>query len=235
MFKIDRDVVKSVDPRTIIETADEMRMAGIEAHPFKAYAIEMDATISDVLSKIEQIKDYCDKVVVKFEKGDKGLTLNDISVCVIVYEDNEGEYRANLFFKKNEKYLAATNQLGEFSQTLSNLMMHYLTDVLFVMLATKNTERKTVVNDPRSRTKRVRDDAKRYTTTTTIKIGKITETERGGSGTGGPVRPHLRRGHLRNQRVGSGRSEVKRIFIQPCFVNADREWIEMAKNYKVKM
>ena len=52
----------------------------------------------------------------------------------------------------------------------------------------------------------------------------------------GPVRPHLRRGHLRNQRIGEGRKEVKQIFIQPVFVNADDGWIEnQRKEYRVRL
>ena len=48
-------------------------------------------------------------------------------------------------------------------------------------------------------------------------------------------RPHLRRGHIRNQHYGEGNKEIKKIFIQPVFVNADEGWIEnQRKAYVVK-
>lgn len=48
--------------------------------------------------------------------------------------------------------------------------------------------------------------------------------------TGRSVRPHLRRGHIRNQAYGEGH---KRIWIEPVFVNADREFVESRKAYSL--
>ena len=73
-----------------------------------------------------------------------------------------------------------------------------------------------------------------YEYVTTIKIGKITETMRFDGDGHGSVRPHLRRGHIRNQRVGKGLEEVKPIFIHPVFVNADEGWINnQRKEYRI--
>jgi len=106
--------------------------------------------------------------------------------------------------------------------------------VLIVLLATKNAEKQTEQvkrHGPKSR-KRPRE----YRYITTIKIGKITETMRSNGESRGPVRAHLRRGHIRNQRFGEGLKEIKQIFIQPVFVNADEGWIEnQRKEYRVKM
>ena len=73
-----------------------------------------------------------------------------------------------------------------------------------------------------------------YDYITTIKIGKITETMRSDGDGQSSVRPHLRRGHIRNQRVGKGLEEVKPIFISPVFVNADEGWINnQRKEYRI--
>jgi hypothetical protein len=108
---------------------------------------------------------------------------------------------------------------------------HYVI-TLVVLLATKNaskTTEKIKKHGPKSR-KRPRE----YDYITTIKIGKITETQRGDGDGQSSVRPHLRRGHIRNQRVGKGLSEVKPIFIQPCFINADESWINnQRKEYRI--
>lgn len=40
---------------------------------------------------------------------------------------------------------------------------------------------------------------------------------------------------IRNQHFGEGNKEIKKIFIQPVFVNADEGWIEnQRKAYVVK-
>ena len=95
----------------------------------------------------------------------------------------------------------------------------FLLNSLMVLLATNNAQKTTEKikkHGPKSR-KRPRE----YDYITTIKIGKITETQRRDGDGQSSVRPHLRRGHIRNQRVGKGLSEVKLIFIQPCFINDD--------------
>jgi hypothetical protein len=104
--------------------------------------------------------------------------------------------------------------------------------LLVVLLATKNADKVTESikkHGPKSR-KRPRN----YDYITTIKIGKITETMRSDGDGRGSVRPHLRRGHIRNQRVGEGLKEIKPIFIQPVFVNADEGWINnQRKEYRI--
>jgi hypothetical protein len=104
--------------------------------------------------------------------------------------------------------------------------------LLVVLLATKNADKVTEAvkkHGPKSR-KRPRA----YDYVTTIKIGKITETMRSDGGGQSSVRPHLRRGHIRNQRVGKGLEEVKPIFISPVFVNADEGWINnQRKEYRI--
>ena len=103
---------------------------------------------------------------------------------------------------------------------------------LIVLLATKNTIKTTEKikrHGPKSR-KRPRE----YEYVTTIKIGKITETMRSEGSSGISVRPHLRRGHIRSQHFGVGNKEIKKIFIQPVFVNADEDWIANERRaYKV--
>jgi hypothetical protein len=123
--------------------------------------------------------------------------------------------------------------ISEASEEICHLMNTFIYKVLTVLLATKNCERKTVENTFSAKSKKARDDAKYYSTTTYVSIGRITETCRREGSSRGPVRAHLRRGHIRRQRHGEGMQEIKEIFIAPVFVNADREWIADRKKYKL--
>lgn len=50
---------------------------------------------------------------------------------------------------------------------------------------------------------------------------------------GHPIRPHLRRGHIRMQPHGPGNSLRKAMWIEPCFVNADADFVSERKAYRV--
>jgi hypothetical protein len=49
-----------------------------------------------------------------------------------------------------------------------------------------------------------------------------------------PSRPHLRRGHIRQQRYGHGLTEQKPIWIAPTFVNADEEFVSPRGAYRLQ-
>lgn len=118
-----------------------------------------------------------------------------------------------------------------------NSIAIFIYEFLIVLLATQNADKTTKQNSKRAGSHAVRRDAEYFEYTTTIRIGKITESHEGsGSGTGAKKRTHLRRGHIRRQHFGKGGSEVKKIFIPPVFVNADENWIRNErKEYKILM
>ena len=109
--------------------------------------------------------------------------------------------------------------------------------VLICLLATRNTTReqkidKNMVQGKVNGTNKYRKD---FPVTTTLRIGKITETLTSEGGGGWKVRPHLRRGHLRSQFYGPNRELHRQIFIAPVFVNADEGWIAERKAYNVSV
>lgn len=74
--------------------------------------------------------------------------------------------------------------------------------------------------------------------TTSLSIGKVEYEDDGISVPGvepRDVRPHLRRGHIRNQVCGEGRAERKRIFVPPCFVNGDPSFHPKRDHYEVRL
>jgi hypothetical protein len=109
-------------------------------------------------------------------------------------------------------------------------------NLLLVTLATKNVERK---NKPSRMAKQaIKPTAlkKNYEYTTTLTIGKVVGAERTEGDLGGwKVRPHLRRGHIREQRYGPNRQLLKNVFIQPVFVNAADGVMSQRKAYNVRV
>jgi hypothetical protein len=142
------------------------------------------------------------------------------------------KYRTRAFVGEGQDAVP-WNLLTGMPHDVSDNMHAFIYKALITLLATRNCERKVVENTPRAKAKKARDDSRYYSATTYISIGRITETHRSQGGSRGPTRAHLRRGHVRRQRFGEGRSEVKTIFIPPVFVNADREWIADRKKYKL--
>jgi hypothetical protein len=99
---------------------------------------------------------------------------------------------------------------------------------LVVLLATRNA----VKQFKHSRLVK-RGIGKGYANTTTITIGKVSDNAGTSEGTGVSRRPHLRRGHIRNQRSGPGLNVVTAIFIEPMFINADDGWVGERTAYRV--
>ena len=160
----------------------------------------------------------------------------------IVFDDTHTNFR--WLFKAHGEFVDAVDlydnaiKYGLKKENLDRIEGYFnersrlLVYMLIVLLTTKNAEKvteKIKKHGPKSR-KRPRE----YDYITTIKIGKITETMRSEGDGSSTVRPHLRRGHIRNQRVGKGLTEVKSIFIHPVFVNADEKWISnQRKEYRL--
>lgn len=239
LFDIPEKVVESLDVGVAIQTVSDMHNMGLNDPPFKDFAIRMSLrSVAVIVNKTERF--------VGEEKSGRDIEKKILELWgnqTIIFEykdfikdDNALKYNKYIsFIKDKNKIKTESDPLSILSENTLDKMFNMAYDVLIVLLATKNVDRKVVINSARSGSKRARDDAKNYNSTTYLNIGKITETCRGGSpggGLSGPVRPHLRRGHIRLQRYGEGLKESKQIFIQPTFVNADKEWIDRQKTYK---
>lgn len=109
-----------------------------------------------------------------------------------------------------------------------NFCNHYC-DGLVAILASKGIEKKT---KQRTASKlAIGQKAGGYVTTI-----KLLPLERGSTeeaAPGMPVRPHLRRGHIRNQHHGPQNSLIKKIWIEPTFVNADEQFISTRTAYRI--
>lgn len=239
IFDIPASVWRTVSFLEIEETFNDMLDAGLINPPFfhffvrvpfgafvqatRDYAVKSGEKLPDLEGFPDWIKKAAEKPLVveyEFKKKDPPDAKGDL------------HYRARSFLGEGKEALPWSLVTG-MPDHMSDAMDGFIYKALVALLVTKNCDRKVVENTPRAKSAKAREDSKSYSTTTYISIGRITETYRSEGGSRGPVRAHLRRGHVRKQRFGEGRKEVKTIFIPPVFVNADREWIADRKKYKL--
>jgi len=228
LFVIGEEIWSSIDRDVVISTCDALQELNIFEAPFE----EFDLRVSTTKASLAKFMKFEDQYLSSL--GDDASSTTTFRYKIKKIEEQMFfQYKRKLgnkfIDKKNaEKLLGIPTQSADFFADL-------FLSTLIALLATKNVEKETETikkHGPKSR-KRPRE----YRYITTIKIGKITETMRSeASGERAPVRAHLRRGHIRNQRIGEGRKDVKQIFIQPVFVNADDGWIEnQRKEYRIKI
>lgn len=229
LFTFDKAIWESVDIDDVLKTSGDLMSLGLFKPPFKEFDIQV---------RVDQA------VLAKFFKKDVKVKkeFDRTETFRIVFDDTHTNFR--WLFKAHGEFVDAVDlydnaiKYGLKKEDLDRIEGYFnersrlLVYMLIVLLTTRNAEKvteKIKKHGPKSR-KRPRE----YDYITTIKIGKITETMRSEGDGSSTVRPHLRRGHIRNQRVGKGLTEVKSIFIHPVFVNADEKWISnQRKEYRL--
>lgn len=247
LFVLGAEIWSSIDKEGILSTGKSMRDAGIFDYPYEEFDLSIYGKTKNLIPWIFGVQHGADEYWKKLIEDETPSQVH------YRYYDCKGErYKYAMRVGVGDGYVFLPGDsdelLSKFSSIgadqakyMNDLAADAFLDTLLVLLATRNIE-KEVLDKP----KRYKDPAsnggvkqiknKDYKYVTTIKIGKITETLRSSATSRGPVRAHLRRGHIRNQRFGEGLKEVKQVFIQPVFVNADEGWIEnQRKEYRIKL
>lgn len=104
---------------------------------------------------------------------------------------------------------------------------------LITLLATRNSIKTRKENKLARLGIGTKNPMKAYRYTTTITLPEKLEDDHTCKGTGSSKRPHLRRGHKRNQHYGPHGQYTKEIWVDPVFVNADEGYISTRKAYNL--
>jgi hypothetical protein len=240
LFRLSSELMDSFDIDDVNETFGDMAEMGIANPPYMNFAIEINEKFFEKFKLITWGKN-----ISKPRNAGNYDYIFEYNFC-----ENASPMRVNgaFFIVKNGKKINILERLdhhvimGEINNKQYELLekvykyvMHYLSILLVVVLATKNHVKEDKLDKDllRGRYNKKQAYRKDYPITTTISIGKITESYKSSNG-GGTVRPHMRRGHIRSQHYGPNNELMKKIFIQPVFVNADEGWIAERRAYNVK-
>lgn len=246
LFVLGPEIWASISREEVEATGKAMLDAEIFNYPYDEFDVHAFGKSSDIMKWVFRMSDE-DYAALKKTDHD---TIVPFKFRFYDFEGRAFFYSMAMHLNGREIYLPAHSyELASRFPSVSKESADYMNDTaadsilstLLVLLATRNIDKDVQdspkrYKDPLSKSgiRQIRNTDYRYITT--IKIGKITETVHGDGAHRGPVRPHLRRGHIRNQRIGEGRKETKKVFIAPVFVNADEKWIEtQRKEYRVKI
>jgi len=243
LFRLSSEVLDALTIKEMKSTLIDMMEMGIADVPYKEFAIEVNRKF---ISKMMNLEDE-DSQLQMIESAKKMKIEYDPNIqfklMVIVngknysihrcYKDEWIDWDYDLLIKYKSHLLdkASYDRLRNQVKSISANIL----GILIVLLATKNHVKEDRVDKDIARGRYNKKQAYRkdYPITTTISIGKITETYEGKGGTGSKKRPHMRRGHIRTQHYGPNRELTQKIFIQPVFVNADEGWIAERRAYNV--
>jgi len=243
LFRLSSEVLDALTIKEMKSTLIDMMEMGIADVPYKEFAIEVNRKFISKMMNLEdedsqlQIIESAKKMKIEYDPN------TQFKLMVIVngknysihrcYEDEWIDWDYDLLIKYKSHLLdkASYDRLRNQVKSISANIL----GILIVLLATKNHVKEDRVDKDIARGRYNKKQAYRkdYPITTTISIGKITETYEGKGGTGSKKRPHMRRGHIRTQHYGPNRELTQKIFIQPVFVNADEGWIAKRRAYNV--
>jgi len=243
LFRLSSEVLDALTIKEMKSTLIDMMEMGIADVPYKEFAIEVNRKFISKMMNLEdedsqlQMIESAKKMKIEYDPN------TQFKLMVIVngknysihrcYKDEWIDWDYDLLIKYKSHLLdkASYDRLRNQVKSISANIL----GILIVLLATKNHVKEDRVDKDIARGRYNKKQAYRkdYPITTTISIGKITETYEGKGGTGSKKRPHMRRGHIRTQHYGPNRELTQKIFIQPVFVNADEGWIAKRRAYNV--
>lgn len=245
LFILDDRVWDSMSFDDVTSTIDDMRELDIAYPPVQNFDVMTKLKVVDRIQKFldpenfENVGPYLsnNNMIWRFSFSDD---LKKMIAKMMQSFDNEKtwvNFLESHYTKEvaNREDLTIQEKISDIKETQYwiHLVSTWVLAYLLVALAAKNSIKTTKENKLMKLGIGKKKNNYRYTTTVTI--GEITETEGGKEGGGWTVRPHLRRGHIREQRFGPNRQYSKKVFIQPVFVNASEDFINERKAYNVRV
>jgi hypothetical protein len=228
LFRLSKDVIYCFETgKQVSKIFSDMVDAGVSDPPFSEFAIEISSScmaefyakfvigVDEVTPKQAELWGQIDKLLFEYVVIKKA----EVGMPPMYQATGYAWYRNGMripIFRKGQ-----TAEDEEFVR----ILLERVNTFLIVLLATKNIEKTTKFHKDISKGKlsKATKYRERYSYTTTLTIGKITENYDGSEFTGVSRRPHLRRGHVRTQHYGPRNELTKKIFVPSVFVNGSED------------
>lgn len=200
---------------------------------FHAVSIEETQATIAALKELDLCKLPYDKVDVQF-------LFDDIAVCRdtgLKFAEELGPEAAVRFTNVTlDGYgdvfsIWANKPVENITCEVGDTYPQFIAEFLITVLATRNIVKHTV--ERKSVKLGIGKKNNRYRYSTTISLPDELEDCSEHSTQGQPKCPHLRRGHIRRQHYGPHNSFIKKIWIQPVFVNADENYVSTRTHYNL--
>jgi len=244
LFIIADEIWQNSSLDEIEATATDMEAMGIYYPPCNHFEVLINSeSFPHLLKKTTLTKAQVDHAYknqyfrIEAVIGDMSNWTETTKAELMAVKKKTGEW-IGLTWLSNKKLIEGklTELMWREEKVVRETSINLILNLLLVALATKNVERKNKPNLTAKQVIRPKALKSNYEYTTTLTIGKVVGAEREEGDIGGwKVRPHLRRGHIREQRYGPNRQLVKKLFIQPVFVNAADGVMSQRKAYNVRV
>lgn len=233
-FAVDSETFKATKKEEVEATYADMLELGIAKPPYPDFDILLKAedvfrnnNISTALSPKQQVQYHQAQTLFRYhDSGNNSVQLVD---CLWDWRLGRGPH--SLFDLSDMPNTLQGDSYDHFMRQIFDASKDYY-KMLVVLLATRNIIKSTQVD--KLAKMGIGKNKSRHWYTTTLRVGRITETIRGESVPDGTHRrPHLRRGHKRNQRFGPKFQFTKVVWIEPMFINGDETMVSTRTNYNV--
>lgn len=230
LFLITREIISATDNRELAETYMAMQELGLAHLPYRWTDIGIPA------NSLMRFKEQPGEPLIGFKAiGDWAAANGD------PFKEMElrFQYHRDIMYRmliKNSygvwtdmnRWINQSSPEGEACKESGVALAR----MLIVLLATKNIVKTRVKDKLLSMGIGKNKNNHRPLYTTTLSLPRPEHMEYvGDHAPGTSPRPHLRRGHIRNQKHGPSLQYVKRIWIQPVFVNADENFVSARTAY----
>lgn len=222
-FVIPHEVIEACPFSEVNSTIKDMESFGIAKLPFRDMVIELPSRSECLYMKTIPAKELSDDIAELLDYTPEQLATT--------------RYVSQYYFVGGQHQRTVIRQASGTMEALSpdsddrpgqRDLAEMMANLLIVLLATKNIRKDRVQN----KLAKLGIGKNRFEYTTTLRL-PAEYGESGHTRDGVAVRPHLRRGHKRDQWFPKAQVH-KAIWIEPCFVNADEDFVSARTSYEFK-
>ena len=239
LFVLSPDVFHAMSPDEVDATAADMRELGIFNLPYERIDLRWRIWVVDTAAPdamgfsgpgMDDSNSQLSVMPPKWQQSAEceGINCDTLSMTMVGL-NRDGEIDGIIIHRKGRALHFPKGQIkhAEFIWGPQGAKL------LIVLLATRGAEKTVTINKLAKLGIGKKKNA--YARTTTISISHDLQDDAEHAPTGATKIPHLRRGHIRNQKYGPQRAFIKRIWIEPMFVNADPSFVSQRRGYNFSM